>query len=67
MTDIMSSRANLFVYSNAATLLSFGLSNIGMENVIYCSTINDAGLIQNLRATSLSSDIPYYTKDIYQV
>ena len=67
MTNIMPSRANLFVYSNAATLLSFGLSNTGLENVIYCSTTTDAGPSQNFTATSLSSSIPYYTKDIYQV
>ena len=38
----MSSQANLFVYSNAATLLTFGLSNTGLENVIYCSSTTDA-------------------------
>ena len=59
----MPSRANLFVYSNAATLLSSGLSNTGLENVIYCSTTTDVGPIQNITATSLSSGIPYYMKD----
>ena len=67
MTNIMPSRANLFVYSNAATLLSSGLSNTDLENVIYCSTTTDAGPIQNFIATSLCSGIPCYMKDIYQV
>ena len=68
MTNIMASKANLIcVYSNAATLLAFGLSNTGLENVIYCSTTTDAGPIQNFTALSLSSGIPYYMKDIYQV
>ena len=58
----MPSRANLFVYSNAVTLLNSGLSNTGLENVIYCSTTTDAGPIQNFTATSLSADIPYYKK-----
>ena len=67
MTNIIPSRANLFVYSNLATLLSFGLSNTGLENVIYCSTTTDTGPIQNFTATSLSSGIPYYMKVIYEV
>ena len=67
MTNIMSSRPNLFVCSNAATLLSSGLSNTGLENAIYCSTTSDAGLIQNFTAASLSSGILCYTKDIDQV
>ena len=46
----MSSKANLFVYSNAATLLAFSLSNTDLENVIYCSTTTDAGPIQNFIA-----------------
>ena len=66
MTNIMSSQADLFVYSNAETSLRSGLSNTGLENVIYCSTTTDAGPIQNFTATSLSSGIPYYMKDIYQ-
>ena len=33
MTNTMSSLANLFVYSNAATLLSSDLSNTGLENL----------------------------------
>ena len=52
---------------NAVTSLRSGLSNTGLENVIYCSTTTDAGPIQNFTATSLSSSIPYYMKDIYQV
>ena len=67
MTNIMSSKVNLFVYSKSATLLAFGLSNTCLENVMYCSTITDAGPIQNFTAMSLSSGIPYYMKDIYQV
>ena len=63
----MSSRANLFVYLNAVTLLSSGLSNIGLENVIYCSTTIDAGPIHNFTALFLSSGIPYYMKNMYQV
>ena len=66
MTNIMSSRSNIFVYSNTATLLSSDLSNTGLENIIYCSTTTDAGPIQTFTSTSLSSGIPYYTKDIYQ-
>ena len=66
MTNTMPSRANLFVYSIAATLLC-STSNTGLENVIYCSTTTDVGPIQNFTATSLSSGIPYYMKDIYQV
>ena len=58
----MSSRANLFVYSNAATSLRSGLSNTGLENVIYCSTTTDAGPIQNFTETSLFSGIPYPMK-----
>ena len=64
---IMPSPANLFVYSKAATLLRSGLSNTGLETVIYCSTTTDAGPIQNITATSLSSGIPYHMKTIYQV
>ena len=45
----MSSCANLFVYSNAATLVSSGLSNTGLENVFYCSTSTDAGPIRILQ------------------
>ena len=66
MTNVLPSPANLFVYSNAATLLSSGLSNTDLENVIYCSTTTDTGPIQNFTATSLSSGIPYYMKTIYQ-
>ena len=67
MTNNMSSQANLFVHSNAVTSLRSGLSNTGLENVIYCSTTTDAGPIQNFTTTSLSSGIPYYMKDIPQV
>ena len=67
MTNIMSSRANLFVYSFTATLLSSGLWNTSLVNEIYCSTTSDADLIQNFTATSLSGGIPYYMKAIYQV
>ena len=63
----MSSRANLFVYSNAATLLSSSLSNTGFENVLYCCSTTNAGPIQNFTATSLSSNIPSYMIDIYKV
>ena len=52
----------MFVYSNAATLLSSGLSNTGLENVIYCSTATEAGPIQNCIATSLSSGIPLHER-----
>ena len=58
----MSSRANLFVYSNASTSRRSGLSNTGLENVIYCSTTTDAGPIQNFTETSLFSGIPYSMK-----
>ena len=54
----MFSRANLFVYSNASTSRRSGLSNTGLENVIYCSTTTDAGPIQNFTETSLFSGIP---------
>ena len=60
-------RSNLFVYPNAATLLRSGLSNTGLENVIYCSTTTDAGPIQNFTEMSLSSGIPSSMKDTYQV
>ena len=63
----MSSRTNLFVYSNDTTLLRSGLSNTGLENVMYCSTTTDAAPIQNFTEMSLSSCIPYSMKDIYQV
>ena len=59
MTNIMSSRTNLFVYSNAATLLRSGLSNTSLENGIYCSTTTDAVPIQYFIEMSLSSGIPY--------
>ena len=58
----MSSRANVFVYSNASTSRRSGLLNTGLENVIYCSTTTDAGPIQNFRETSLFSGIPYSMK-----
>lgn len=67
MTNIMSARVNISVYSNAAILLSSGFSNTGLENVIYCSTTTDTGLIQNFTAVSSGSCIPYYIEDIYQV
>ena len=59
MTNIISSQANLFVYSNVATSLSSSLSYSGLEN--------DTGPIQNFTAVSLSSGIFYYMKGIYQV
>ena len=58
----MSSRTNLFVYSNAEISRRSGLSNTGLENVIYCSTTTDAGPIQNFTETSLFSGIPFFLK-----
>ena len=63
----MSSRANLFVYSNAAILRRSGLSNTGLENVIYCSTTPDAGPIQNFTETSLFSGIPFLWKHLSSI
>ena len=68
MANIMSSRANLFVYSNAAISRRSGLSNTGLENVVYCSTIctTDAGPIQNFQKRLYLVVFPFY-ESIYQV